>query len=91
MDAENHPWPFLAFVVPKKDGTTRLVIDFRKLSTMLVWSEYPLLIIDNLIQFIMGFHFVTGLDVSMRYLSMPLDEPSKVILTIVMPFGLFKC
>ena len=39
----------------------------------------------------MVFHYVTGLGLNMGYLSIPLDEPSKVILTIIMSFGLFNC
>ena len=45
----------------------------------------------NLIQSIMGFHYVTGLNLNMGYLPMPFNEPSKVILIIIMPFGLFEC
>ena len=46
--------------------------------------------IDNLIQYIMGFHYSSGLDLNMGYLSMPLDEPLKVILTIIRLFRLFE-
>ena len=90
-DAENRPWAFPAFGLPKKDGTIQLVIDFRKLNTMLVMWEYPLPTIDGLIHSIVGFKVATGLDLNMGYLSMPLDELSKMILTIIMPFGLFEC
>ena len=39
----------------------------------------------------MRFNFATGLDLNMGYLSLPLDELSKVILMIIMPFRLFEC
>ena len=42
-------------------------------------------------QSIIGFHFATGLDLKMGYLSMPLDEPSKVTCMIFMLFVLFEC
>ena len=90
-DVENCPWAFLAFRVPKKDGTIQLVTGFRKLNTMLVWLEYPLPTIDGLIQSIVVFNFMTGLDLNMGLLSMTLDEWSKMILTITIPFGLFEC
>ena len=67
-----------------------LVIDFRKLNTMLVWPEYPLPTIDGLIQSIIGFSFVTGLDLIMDYLSVSLHEPSKVILTIICHLDFFN-
>ena len=56
---------------------------------MLVWLEYPLPTFYGLIQSMAGFHFATGLDLNIGYLSMPLDEPSKMIL-IIMPLELFK-
>ena len=90
-DAENRSWAFPAFGVPKKDGTIQLVIVFRKVNAMLVKSEHPLPTINDLIQTIVGFNFTTGLDLNMGYLSMPLDGPSKAILTIIMPFGLLEC
>ena len=80
----------IAFGVPKKNDTIQLMIDFRKLNTMLVQSDYPLPTIDGLIQSIMGFHFATGLDLNMGYLSMPLYKLLKVILMINMLFWLFE-
>lgn len=38
-----------------------------------------------------GLHFATGLDLNISYLSAPLDEPSKVIITIIMLYGFFLC
>ena len=38
----------------------------------------------------MWFYFKTGSDLDMGYLSMSLDEPSKVILALIMPFGLLN-
>ena len=58
---------------------------------MLVWLEYPIHSIDNLIQTIMWFHYVTGLDLNMGCLFMSFNETSKVILTITIPCGLFAC
>ena len=82
---------FLLLEHCKKNGTIQLIIDFRKCNTMLVKAEHKLPTIDNLIQFNIGFHYPTGLDFSMGHLSMPLDEPSKVIFTIIMPFGPLDC
>ena len=65
--------------------------DFRKQNAMLVQPEYPLPAIDNAIKSIMEFHYGTVLDLNMGYLSLPLDEPSKVIITSIMPFWLFEC
>ena len=58
---------------------------------MFVSSEYPFPPIDSLMQSVIELHYVTGLDLNMGYLYMPLDEPSKVILTIIMPFLIFEC
>ena len=39
----------------------------------------------------MGFDQATTLDFNMGYLSMPLTQEARKILTVVFPFGLFEC
>ena len=46
----------------KNDGTIELVINFRKLVTILIGSEYPIPTIDELIQSIMELVCAMGTD-----------------------------
>jgi len=90
-EIETRDWCFTAFGTPKSDGTIKLVIDFRKINPHLVRRQYPMTTIHDLSQQIMGFNQATTLDFNMGYLSMPLTQEARKILTVVFPFGLFEC
>ena len=79
------------FQRPKKDGSNRLVMDFRKLNSILKQKEYPLPTINEMFQNIRGFIFASTIDLNMGYLSIPLTPDTQKLLTIVTPFGFFEC
>ncbi len=45
------PWNSPVFLVPKKDGTFRPVIDFRRVKEVTVDDHYPLLVLRDLLMF----------------------------------------
>ena len=90
-EVEERVWASPCFGIPKKNGSIRLVIDFRQLNTVLKRKEYPLPTIDEIFQDIGGFTFASVVDLNMGYLSIPLTEETKKILTIVTMFGFFEC
>jgi hypothetical protein len=90
-EIEQREWASPCFAVPKKNGDIRLVIDFRQLNKVLKRKEYPLPTIDEIFQDIRGFKYATVIDLNMGYLSIPLTEKAKELLTIVTNFGFFKC
>ncbi len=48
---ESHsPWNSPLFLVPKKDGSYRLVIDFLKVNSLTVPDHYPLPVLSALLQ-----------------------------------------
>ena len=75
----------------KKNGDIRLVIDFCKLNEWLKRKEYPLAMIEAILTSIKGFKLASVIDLNMGYLSIPLTEESKKLLTIVTPFGFYEC
>ena len=52
---------------------------------------YPLPTSEEILTSIIGFLYATGLDLNMGYLSIPLSEHARKILTVVMPFRFFQC
>ena len=46
---------------------------------------------EVLLRSIFGFVYSTNLDMNMGCISMPLNEPLRNILPLIMPFELFKC
>jgi hypothetical protein len=88
---ESRVWAFPAFGIPKKNGTIRVVIDFRRLNSQLVRREFPLSTTEEILTSIQGFMYATSLDLNMGYLSIPLNDHAREILTIIMPFGAYEC
>ena len=76
----------------KKDGVSlRLVFDLRKLNAVLVRKEHYLSTIDKLISGVGGFVFASVVNLNMGYLSIPLNDAARKLLTIIFPFGYFEC
>ena len=53
----------LVFFIKKKDGTLRLVQDYRALNTITVKNKYPLPLISELIEKLWGAKYFTKLDI----------------------------
>ena len=71
-EIEEREWASPCFGIPKKDGSIRLVMDFRKLNSVLKRKEYPLQTIDKMFQNIRRFTFASVIGLNMGYLSIPL-------------------
>ncbi len=88
---EKREQAFPAFGVPKKNDTIRFVIDFRQINANLLRREFPLWTTEEILTSIKGFLYATSIDLNMGYLLIPLNDEARKILTIVMPFGAYKC
>lgn len=62
------------FFVKKKDGSLRLVQDYRKLNAMTIKNEYPLPLISELIHSLRGARYFTKLDVRWGFNNVRIKE-----------------
>jgi hypothetical protein len=98
IEPSDSPWSSPLLPVPKKDGTSRICVDFRALNKLTKSNAYPLPQIDECYHNLAGAKYFTCLDLRSRYWQIRLadDTKEKTVFTCryghfqfrVMPFGL---
>jgi hypothetical protein len=85
-------WASPSFAIPKKNGTIRVVTDFRKLNLLLKSHPFPIPKIEHrdMIRSMEGFTFAAALDLNMSYYHIKLDADAQKLCTIVLPWGKYK-
>ena len=91
-------WSSPCFFVKKKDGSLRLVIDYRRLNKLTIKDNFPLPIIDTLLDSLAGAVVFSKLDAASGYWQVPMHSnsiektgfttPQGTFEFLVMPFGL---
>ena len=61
------PWASPIVLAPKKDGSYRLCIDYRKLNEVTVRDAYPIPRIDDTFDALHNAHFISTLDLRSGY------------------------
>jgi hypothetical protein len=83
-------WASPTFAISKKNGTIRVVSDFRKLNSLLKRHPFPIPKIGDMIRSMEGFTFATALDLNMGYYHIKLDADAQKLCTIIFPWGKYK-
>ena len=91
------PWGAPMLLVKKKDGSSRLCVDYRQLNKMTIKNKYPLPRIDDLIDQLHGSSVFSKIDLRSRYHQILVKEDDVQKTTfrsryghyeyVVMPFG----
>jgi hypothetical protein len=84
------PYASPAFLVPKRDGGFRMVVDYRKGNAKVVFDYYPMPTIDQALDQFRGAAVFSVLDLNSAYYQIPLPESSKRVTAFCTPFGLFE-
>ena len=74
----------------KKDGSYRLVVDYRSLNKQIEKTSWPLPRINDVIDSLDGNCYFSNIDLTSGYFQMALDEESQNVTAFVTPMGLYK-
>ena len=74
-------------VVPKKSGSVRICVDFRRLNESVLRETHPLPKVDNTLAQLAGATVFSKIDANSGFWQIPLDENSRELTTFITPFG----
>jgi len=84
------PYGSPCLLVAKKDGSTRFVVDYRKLNSLTIRDRYPLPRLDESIESFFGAKFFTTLDLLSGYHQIEVFEDDKPKTAFTSEFGHFE-
>uniref|UniRef100_A0A8C5PG64 ribonuclease H n=1 Tax=Leptobrachium leishanense TaxID=445787 RepID=A0A8C5PG64_9ANUR len=90
IEPPESPWASPVVLVPKKDGTTRFCVDYRRLNEHTVTDACPMPRVDELLDHIAQGHFLTTIDLCKGYWQIPLAEEGVPKSAFITPFGLYQ-
>ena len=71
------------FIIPNKEGTVRILMDYSRINQLLVRYTYPLSRIGGMMYQLESFHYETALDPNMIYYTIKIFPTSQDMMTIV--------
>ena len=86
----NSEWASPLVVVPKKDGSLRLCVDFRKLNSVSEFDAYPMPRVDDVLDRLGSAQYISSIDMTKGYWQIPMAEESKDKTAFITPFGLYE-
>ena len=87
IQESNSAWSSPTVLVKKKDGTTRICIDYRRLNQVTMVDAYPLPHIEDTLG---GTRFFCSLDLASRYWQVEMDAADREKTAFVTQGGLYK-
>lgn len=90
IEASKSPWASPIVPVTKKDGSTRLCIDYRALNNVTIKDSYPLPRIDDSLDALRGSKWFSVLDLSSGYFQVQMEETDKEKTAFTSTKGLFQ-
>ncbi|KAG6462595.1 hypothetical protein O3G_MSEX013362, partial [Manduca sexta] len=84
------PWAANIVLVPKKDGSARLCIDYRKLNAVTEPDRYPLPRMDDVLHAAKTTNFMTTLDLQSGYFQVSVAEEDRDKTAFITPLGTFR-
>ena len=83
------PWASPVVPVPKKDGSLRICIDFRRLNSVTVPDPYYMVTLEEILEKVGNSGCLSKLDLSKGFYQIGIEEESREKTAFVTPFGKF--
>lgn len=90
IELSKSPWTSPVIMIPKKDGSNRVCIDYRKLNAKTIPDRYPLPRIDDLIHYAKSSRLMSTIDLCSDYWQVEVYEQDRVKPAIITPFGMYQ-
>ena len=90
IEPSRSPWSSPIVLVPKKDGTIRFCVDYRRLNSVTKKDSYALPRIDEALALLNGNLYFSSFDCNAGYFQIPMDENSKEKTAFITDQGLFQ-
>ena len=84
------PWASPVILVPKRDGTSRFCIDYRRLNAIMTKDVYPLPRIDDILDMLGEAKYFSSLDLASGYWQVELAPDARQKSAFTMHKGLFE-
>ena len=90
IEPTHSEWAAPTVLVPKKDVSYRLVIDYRKLNSQTVKTSWPLPRIQDILGSLQGSCYFSNRDLATGYRQMEIEEEDQHLTSFITPFGLYQ-
>lgn len=90
IEESRSPWAFPIVVVPKKDGSQRICIDYRKLNKITKRDAYPTGNIEHILAELRQAKFISSLDVRAGYYCVEVSEEDRPKTAFTTGNGLYQ-
>lgn len=91
IEPSSSPWSSPIVMVPKKDGSWRFCVDYRKLNKVTVRDSYPLPYVSTILDKLREAKYLSSLDIKSAYFQVPLEMSSREKTAFTVPFrGLYQ-
>lgn len=91
IEPSKSPWSSPVILVPKKDGTQRFCVDFRRLNAVTKKDAYPLPYISSILDRLRDARYISSIDIKSAYWQVPIAPNSREKTAFTIPgMGLYQ-
>ena len=89
IDEKESPWAFPVVLIPKKDKTVRVCMDYRRFNAITVTDTYPLPRMEDCLHAAKATPYMSTLDLKSGYWQVKISEEDKLKTAFTTPHGIF--